>query len=66
MARVLELVDLGGFAKTFPWPFSGGMQQRASIARALAFDADILLMDEPFSALDPLIRTRLQDELLQL
>ena len=46
--NVLELVDLAGFEKKFPWQLSGGMQQRASIARALAFDADILLMDEPF------------------
>ena len=44
--KVLELVDLAGFEKKFPWQLSGGMQQRASIARALAFDADILLMDE--------------------
>ena len=50
--RVLDLVDLSGFGKKFPWQLSGGMQQRASIARALAFDADILLMDEPLSALD--------------
>ncbi|MCX8508897.1 MAG: ATP-binding cassette domain-containing protein, partial [Rhodobacteraceae bacterium] len=46
--RVLDLVDLNGFGAKFPWQLSGGMQQRASIARALAFDADILLMDEPF------------------
>ena len=50
--KVLKLVDLTGFEKKFPWQLSGGMQQRASIARALSFDADILLMDEPFSNLD--------------
>ncbi len=64
--RVLELVDLGGFGKKFPWQLSGGMQQRASIARALAFDADILLMDEPFGALDEIVRDRLNEELLRL
>jgi NitT/TauT family transport system ATP-binding protein len=64
--RVLELVDLTGFDKKFPWQLSGGMQQRASIARALAFDADILLMDEPFGALDDLVRDHLYDQLLQL
>jgi NitT/TauT family transport system ATP-binding protein len=64
--KVLELVDLGGFAKKFPWQLSGGMQQRASIARALAFDADILLMDEPFGALDEIVRDRLNEELLKL
>ena len=64
--RVLELVDLGGFGNKFPWQLSGGMQQRASIARALAFDADILLMDEPFGALDEIVRDRLNEELLSL
>jgi NitT/TauT family transport system ATP-binding protein len=64
--RVLELVDLGGFGKKYPWQLSGGMQQRASIARALAFDADILLMDEPFGALDEIVRDRLNEELLKL
>ena len=63
---VLQLVDLEGFGKKFPWQLSGGMQQRASIARALAFDADILLMDEPFGALDEIVRDRLNEELLQL
>ncbi|KPQ06410.1 MAG: NitT/TauT family transport system ATP-binding protein [Rhodobacteraceae bacterium HLUCCA12] len=64
--RVLELVELDGFEKKFPWQLSGGMQQRASIARALAFDADILLMDEPFGALDEIVRDRLNEELLSL
>jgi len=66
VARVLELVELKGFEKKFPWQLSGGMQQRASIARALAFDADILLMDEPFGALDEIVRDRLNEELLKL
>ena len=64
--RVLELVDLKGFGKKFPWQLSGGMQQRASIARALAFDAEILLMDEPFGALDEIVRDHLNEQLLQL
>jgi NitT/TauT family transport system ATP-binding protein len=66
VGRVLELVELSGFGKKFPWQLSGGMQQRASIARALAFDADILLMDEPFGALDEIVRDRLNEELLKL
>ncbi len=66
IARVLELVDLTGFEKSFPWQLSGGMQQRASIARALAFDADILLMDEPFGALDEIVRDHLNEQLLEL
>ncbi|MEO0914529.1 MAG: ABC transporter ATP-binding protein [Pseudomonadota bacterium] len=66
VARVLELVELSGFSGKFPWQLSGGMQQRASIARALAFDADILLMDEPFGALDEIVRDRLNEELLAL
>ncbi len=64
--NVLQLVDLQGFGKKYPWQLSGGMQQRASIARALAFDADILLMDEPFGALDEIVRDRLNEELLRL
>ncbi|MEY4872270.1 MAG: hypothetical protein RLZZ563_1600, partial [Pseudomonadota bacterium] len=64
--RVLDLVELKGFGKKFPWQLSGGMQQRASIARALAFDADVLLMDEPFGALDEIVRDRLNEELLKL
>ena len=66
VARTLELVDLAGFEKKYPWQLSGGMQQRASIARALAFDADILLMDEPFGALDEIVRDHLNEQLLQL
>ncbi|WP_374634927.1 ABC transporter ATP-binding protein [Paracoccus sp. (in: a-proteobacteria)] len=64
--HVLDLVDLGGFGGKYPWQLSGGMQQRASIARALAFDADILLMDEPFGALDEIVRDRLNEALLDL
>ncbi|MGB0844780.1 MAG: ABC transporter ATP-binding protein [Alphaproteobacteria bacterium] len=64
--RVLKLVELEGFDKKFPWQLSGGMQQRASIARALAFDADLLLMDEPFGALDEIVRDHLNEQLLKL
>ena len=63
---VLKLVELSDFEKKFPWQLSGGMQQRASIARALAFDADILLMDEPFGALDEIVRDHLNEQLLEL
>jgi NitT/TauT family transport system ATP-binding protein len=66
IAETLELVNLTGFEKKFPWQLSGGMQQRASIARALAFDADLLLMDEPFGALDEIVRDHLNEQLLQL
>ncbi|MCR9068734.1 MAG: ABC transporter ATP-binding protein [Rhodobacteraceae bacterium] len=63
---VLKLVELDGFGGKYPWQLSGGMQQRASIARALAFDADILLMDEPFGALDEIVRDHLNEQLLAL
>ncbi|GBC59184.1 ABC transporter ATP-binding protein [Desulfonema ishimotonii] len=66
ITKKLELVRLEEWADKYPNELSGGMQQRVGLARALATDADILLMDEPFSALDPLIREHLQDELLQL
>jgi NitT/TauT family transport system ATP-binding protein len=64
--RTLDLVNLTGFEKKYPWQLSGGMQQRASIARALAFDADLLLMDEPFGALDEIVRDHLNQQLLEL
>ncbi len=66
IARTLELVNLTGFENKYPWQLSGGMQQRASIARALSFDADLLLMDEPFGALDEIVRDHLNSELLKL
>ena len=56
----LDLVNLTGFGNKFPWQLSGGMQQRASIARALSFDPDLLLMDEPFGALDEIVRDMLE------
>ncbi|MEM9628004.1 MAG: ABC transporter ATP-binding protein [Pseudomonadota bacterium] len=65
-AAVLDLVGLSDFGRKYPWQLSGGMQQRASIARALAFDADLLLMDEPFGALDEIVRDHLNEQLLAL
>ncbi len=62
----LEMVGLSEWESKFPYELSGGMQQRVGLARAFAMDTDILLMDEPFSALDPLIRAQLQDELILL
>jgi len=62
----LALVDLSGFEKKYPWQLSGGMQQRASIARALSVQPDLLLMDEPFGALDEIVRDHLNEQLLNL
>ena len=62
----LDLVNLTGFENKFPWQLSGGMQQRASIARALSFDPELLLMDEPFGALDAQTRAKMQAHLLEI
>ena len=64
--ETIETVGLGGWEDYFPREMSGGMQQRVGLARALAVDSDVLLMDEPFSGLDPLIRREMQDELISL
>jgi len=64
--EVIEKVGLAGWENHYPSQLSGGMQQRVGIARALVQDTDVLLMDEPFSGLDPLIRSEMQDELLRL
>jgi NitT/TauT family transport system ATP-binding protein len=64
--KQLALVELTGFERKYPWQLSGGMQQRASIARALSFDPALMLMDEPFGALDEIVRDHLNEQLLRL